>query len=64
MVDDHTITIGQQIEEVARELAMRKRVYPAMIQKGKLREDYAELHMRRMLAVLETLQRLGLKGGE
>lgn len=47
--------IHQQIEEVERELAMRRQVYPGLTGRGKLRQRDADEHMRRMEAVLGTL---------
>ena len=51
-------SLSQQIEEVKRELAMRGRVYPSFVMRGKMRASEADYHMERMRAVLETLERL------
>ena len=51
-------SLSQQIEEVKRELAMRSRVYPGFVGKGKMRASEADFHMDRMRAVLQTLERL------
>ena len=53
-----TVSLAQQIEEVERELALRSRVYPGFIARGKMRQSLADYHMTRMRAVLQTLQRL------
>ncbi len=50
------ISLNQQIEEVAREIDMRRSVYPGLVSKGKMRESAAILHRNRMLAVLQTLE--------
>lgn len=49
------ISINQQIEEVERELAMRKKVYPDMIARRKLRQSEADYFVKRLKAVRETL---------
>lgn len=54
--------LRHQIDEVRRELAMRQRVFPGLIAKGKMRQGEADLHMQRMQAVLETLERLAAEG--
>lgn len=53
-----TVPLRLQIQEVEREIRMRKQVYPRWITAGKMRRGEAELHIERMNAVLETLQRL------
>ena len=53
-----TISLNHQIEEVKREIDMRKRTYPHLVRKGAMRQGESDLHMGRMLAVLVTLQRL------
>jgi hypothetical protein len=55
---DRRFNLSQQIEEVKRELAMRSRVYPGFVGKGKMRASEADFHMDRMRAVLHTLERL------
>ena len=51
-----TIPIEQQIAEVARELAMRRNVYPGLVARGKMRAAEADLCTARMEAVLDTLK--------
>jgi hypothetical protein len=51
-----TFSIRQQIEEVEREIRLRKEVFPRMVSKGKMKQSAADYHLARMVAVLETLQ--------
>lgn len=51
-------TLAEQIAEVQRELALRKRVYPTLIQSGKLDAGDAKWQMLVMEEVLRTLMRL------
>jgi hypothetical protein len=50
------ISLNQQIEEVAREIEMRERVYPHLVSSGKMRQSHADYHQARLRAVLKTLQ--------
>jgi hypothetical protein len=50
------ISLNQQIDEVARELAMRDEVYPRMVNTGKMRQSIADFQTERMRAVLATLR--------
>jgi hypothetical protein len=50
------IDLKQQIDEVQRELALRKNVYPGFVASGKMTESNAEMHCERLRAVLATLQ--------
>lgn len=50
------ISINAQIEEVEREIALRKKVYPNLIRKGDMRQSVADLHIERMAAVKTTLE--------
>jgi hypothetical protein len=52
------MSLAQQIEEIERELKLRREVYPRMVARGAIRQSVAEYHMQRMQAVLETLQKL------
>jgi hypothetical protein len=52
-------SIEAQIEEVEREIKLRRKVYPHQVATHRMREAVADYHMRRMEAVLETLK--GLK---
>lgn len=49
------ITIDEQIAEVRREIAMRKRVYPRRTDEGKMKKEQADLQILMMEAVLQTL---------
>ena len=49
------ISIAQQIEEVDRELALRKRVYPVEVSRGRMRKSIADYHVARLEAVRNTL---------
>jgi hypothetical protein len=50
------MNIDQQIACVIREIAMRERVYPAWIAKGKMKQEKAEHEIAAMRAVLHTLK--------
>jgi hypothetical protein len=49
------IALAGQIAEVQRELALRRNVYPIRVRDRKMRQQEAELCMRRLEAVLATL---------
>ena len=55
------ILLGQQIEEVAREIALRTAVYPRLISTGKLDASHAAVQLARLRATLGTLRRLRRK---
>jgi len=50
------LSLAQQIEEVARELGLRKQVYPRLVSTGKMRQSVADYHTARMRAALATLE--------
>lgn len=50
------VTLDQQIREVKRELGYRARVYPNLVSRGKLTQVAADDNVRRMEAVLATLE--------
>ena len=50
------ISIGAQIEEVDREITLRRDVYPRQVAKRLMRESVANMHIERMEAVRETLK--------
>lgn len=50
--------IGEQIACVRREVAMRERVYPSFVARGKMKASAAEYQLRAMRDVLATLERL------
>ena len=47
-----------QIDCVKRELGMRRRLYPRLIEKGKMDVVQAEAELKTMAAVLQTLEEL------
>lgn len=52
------IPIGEQIACVERELRQRARVYPRLIESGRMTKQKADEETRRMEAVLATLQKV------
>jgi hypothetical protein len=50
------INLKQQIDEVQRELALRKNVYPRFVASGKMTQEHADTHGERLRAVLATLE--------
>jgi hypothetical protein len=49
-------TLTAQIQEVERELAMRRRVYPGLVSQRRMRQGEADEHILRLECVLETLR--------
>lgn len=58
MDEKKKFSLQAQLEEVDRELALRKRVYPHQVSTGKMRQSIADFHMDRMEAVRLTLEEL------
>lgn len=52
------MTIDDQIKCVAREIALRKNVYPKWVQSGRMKQAVADRELTTMEAVLSTLQRV------
>ena len=52
------VTFDEQIEEVKREIATRKRVYPRWVMEQRITHETACKNLARMEAVLKTLQSL------
>jgi hypothetical protein len=50
-----SVSLEDQIACVAREIAMRKVVYPRRVAAGQMKQSQADLELARMNAVLETL---------
>ena len=50
------ISLAQQIEEVEREIKLRKSTFQNYGRTGKMRSSEAEFHLMRMKAVLTTLR--------
>jgi hypothetical protein len=57
-----TASISEQIAEVEREIAMRRRVCPNWVRTGRMTQADADLHLARMKDVLATLH--DLRDGE
>ncbi|HEV7457301.1 MAG TPA: hypothetical protein VGN96_11030 [Roseococcus sp.] len=55
---DNTATLDDQIAEVKREVAMRERVYDGWVLNGRMRLEDSQRQIRRMRAVLATLEKL------
>jgi hypothetical protein len=51
-----TCPLGLMLEEVAYELSMRDRVYPRLVELGKLSQVEAEAHYRALVGVQQFLQ--------
>jgi hypothetical protein len=51
-------SLRQQLEEVEREIELRKRVYPHQVAICKMRQSVADYHMQRIEAVRQTLMDL------
>ena len=56
------ITLDDEINEVVREIELRERAYPKMIEARRLRQDHADRRSAVMLAVLQRLRRLRESG--
>lgn len=52
------VPLADQILSVKREIAMRKGVYPKWVDSGRMKLDMANEEIRRMEAVLTTLEGL------
>lgn len=52
-----TPTIAEQIAEIEREIAIRKRVYARWVRDNKITQAAADLQQARMAAAVETLRR-------
>ena len=57
-MSDNTATLDEQIAEVARECAMRERVYAGWVLNGRMKLEASQRQIRRMRAVLATLEKL------
>ncbi len=57
-MSDNTATLAEQITEVKRECAMRERVYGTWVLRGQMKLEDSQRQIRRMRAVLATLERL------
>ena len=52
------ITLAEQIAEAQRELALRRKCYPAWVKSGRLAHEDAYHQLQCMEAIVRTLQRL------
>ena len=59
LISKHSIAI--QIQEVEREIRMRREVYPRRVHRHTMRQGEADEHIARMESVLQTLQQLQRK---
>lgn len=50
------ITLAQQVAAVAREIALRRNVYPGWVARGKMKQEEAEHQIAAMNAVIDTLK--------
>lgn len=50
------VSLDEQISEVQREIALRKRVYPRWVSEGKIQKEQADLQILTMEAVSWTLK--------
>lgn len=57
-----SISIERQIKCVEREIAYRKRVYPGLIERGRMHQVNADFQIEAMKAVLKTLKALAPEG--
>lgn len=62
MTDAAKISIEDQVACVERELRQRARVYPRLVEQGKMTINQSRLETARMEAVRDTLQDLAAKG--
>ena len=56
------VTIEEQVECVARELTLRRRVYARRVNEKQMTQALADKEIGRMEAVLETLRAIEAKG--
>jgi len=56
-----TFSLADQIAELKRELALRRRVYPRWVENGKLSYEMSTHRMGAMQAAVETLEKLQAK---
>lgn len=55
-----SVAIDDQIKCVAREIAMRKNVYPKWVANGRMKQEAADREIAGMEAVIETLKAVKL----
>ena len=52
----HKVSLREQADEAQRELAMRHRVYPGLVKRGKMTETEQAVAIARMRAIRDTLR--------
>ena len=52
------VSLDEQLACVEREIKMRERVYPGLVENGKMSRPQADLEITKMRAVLTTLRSL------
>jgi len=57
------VPYAEQIAEVERELALRRRVYPGRVTNRQMTQESADRHIRAMEAVLETVRAVEREAG-
>lgn len=50
------VALADQIACVRREIALRNKVYPRWVEKGRMHQEQADRELEAMIAVLATLQ--------
>ena len=55
------ITLAEQIAEARRELALRRKLYPAWVKRGKLDMTTAYYQLQAMEAIVRTLEKLAVE---
>lgn len=59
------VALAEQVDCLARELRRRRKVFPALVESGRMTADEAAAELARMDAARQTLsQLLGLVGGK
>ena len=58
-----SIPLTEQLKEVERELAIRRAVYPGLVERKRMKQGAADECMARLAAVAETLRQL-MAGGK
>lgn len=58
-----TVSIEDQIREVAREIAMRRNVYPKWVEGKRMKQEAADRQIANMEAVIETLKKVQTDAG-
>lgn len=52
-------TIAEQIDGIEREIRYRERVYPRLVDEGRMKQDRADYQIDLMRAVRVTVERVG-----